>query len=165
MEWIGEGLSSSEINKRCLAFDPPFEVTRSQVDYYRKTRSIELKIIAKVSEATSMTEGYANKEYRVYKLSTLASLMEKDLFGGALWTHQVKSIGSGPTAEVIEFEEFNKAEVDSYLKTLDDIAAEKGERIKTLSHTGKDGRDLPPQIVQVYIPSNNRDDNQPTSPA
>lgn len=165
MEWIGEGLSSGEIDKRALAFEQPFKVSRSQVDYYRKTRSLDLKIINQTNERKAMIEGYANKEHRVYKLSILAALMEKDLFGGVLWTHEVKSIGGGLTAEVIEFEQFNQAEVNAYLKTLESIADEMGHRIKTLSHTGKDGKDLlTPQTI-VYIPANNRDDNQTSSPA
>lgn len=159
MEWVGAGLSSSEIDKLAMAFDPPFKVSRSQVDYYRKTRSLELREIARISEATAMTEGYAKREHRVYKLSILAALIEKDLFGGILWTHEVKSIGGGMAAEVVEYEQFNKAEVEAYLKTLEDIAAELGHRVKTLSHTGKDGKDLlAPQTI-VYIPANGRDEN------
>jgi hypothetical protein len=139
MEWIGEGLSSKEIDDRARNFDPPFTISRSQVDYYRKTRAQDLKSISHISEQTAMTEGYAKKEYRVYKLSLLAALMERDLLNGLLWTNEVKTIGSGPAAEIIDFEEFNKAEVEAYRGVLDDIAAETGGRIKKTELTGGNG--------------------------
>jgi len=103
-------------------------VSRSQVDYYRKTRATDLKAIISISEKNALTEGFAIKEHRVYKLSLLASLMEKDLFGGILWTNQVKGIGGAENFEAVEYEEFNKAEVDAYRGVLDDIASELGQR-------------------------------------
>jgi hypothetical protein len=123
-------LRSDEINERASAFDIPFHVDRQQVDYYRKTRKRDLDAISRISEQTALTEGYAVKEHRVYKLSMLAALMERDLLGGFLWTDEVKGIGSGDAAEIIDYEEFNSAEVVQYRGVLDDIAKEVGGRIQ-----------------------------------
>lgn len=122
-------MSSSEIDTRAAAFDPPFSVTRQQVQYYKSTRDLQLKAIKEIDEKTALTSGYATKEHRVYKLSLLAALMEKDIMGGILWTNQVKGIGGAENFEVVEYEEFNKAEVDAYRGVLDDIAAELGGRV------------------------------------
>jgi hypothetical protein len=134
LKWIAEGLQTDEINGLANSFDPPFSVLRSQVDYYRKTRWIDLEAISKISEKTALVEGYALKEHRVYKLSLLAALMEKDLFGGFLWTDQVKGVGSGEIAEIVDYEEFNGAEVVQYRGVLDDIAKETGGRVQKVDN-------------------------------
>lgn len=136
LEWIAEGLSSTEIDAKAAEFTPPFSVTRQQVQYYKSTRDLQLKAIKEIDEKTALTEGYAVKEHRVYKLSLLAALMERDLLGGIIWTNQVKGIGGAENFEVIEYEEFNKAEIDAYRGVLEDIAAETGGRSKSLALTG-----------------------------
>lgn len=128
LAWVAEGLQSDEINARAGAFDPPFSVDRQQVDYYRKSRSIDLQAIAKVDEKNALTSGYALKEVRVQKLSKLAALLEADLFGGFLWTEETKGVGSGDAAEVIDYDVFNASEVQQYRGVLDDIAKEVGGR-------------------------------------
>lgn len=136
LKWIAEGLQSDEINGLAAAFDPPFSVSRQQVDYYRKTRRIDLETIAKIDEKSALVEGYALKEHRVYKLSMLAALLERDLLGGFLWLDQVKGIGAGDIAQIVEYEEFNKPEVDAYRAVLDDIAKETGGRALKQEHSG-----------------------------
>ena len=89
-----------------------------------------------------MSEGLALKGERVKKLKQLAALMEKDLFGGFLWTDDIKILGKGDAAKVVEFEKFNAAEVKEYRAALDDIAKEVGDRIRRREFTGKDGKDL-----------------------
>jgi hypothetical protein len=69
----------------------------------------------------------------------LAALMEKDIMGGFLWTDDVKGVGSGDVAEVIDYEVFNAAEVIQYRGVLDDIAKETGGRAIRNEHTGADG--------------------------
>jgi hypothetical protein len=128
LEWISEGLQSDEINLRAAVFDPPFEVSRQQVDGYRDRRAVELAAIRRAGEHDALTTGLALKSNRVMKLQQLAALMENDLFGGFLWTDQVKMIGSGPFAKEVDYEEFNTAEVQQYRATLDDIAKEVGHR-------------------------------------
>jgi hypothetical protein len=130
LTWIAEGAQTDEINARAAEFDPPFRVDRQQVDYYRKTRRVDLDAIRQVSEKNALIEGYALKEHRVYKLSLLAALMERDLFGGFLWTEQVKGVGSGDIAEIVDYEEFNAGEVVQYRGVLDDIAKETGGRVQ-----------------------------------
>jgi hypothetical protein len=62
--------------------------------------------------------------------------MEPDIFEGRLWLDQIKSIGSGPDQQVIEFQEFNAAEVKEYRAVLDDIAKEVGGRAQKQEITG-----------------------------
>jgi hypothetical protein len=130
LKWVAEGLQTDEINDRAAVVDDPFEVSRQQVDYYRKTRNTDIKAIRSISEKTALVEGYALKEHRVYKLSILAALLEKDLFGGFIWTDQVKGVGSGDIAEIVDYEEFNAAEIVQYRGILDDIAKEMGGRVQ-----------------------------------
>ena len=137
LKWLAEGLQSTEINSRAAKFKPPFSVSRQQVDYYRKTRNKDLKIIRSINERNAIAEGYALKEHRVYKLSVLAALLESDLFGGFIWLDQVKGVGSGDIAELVEYEEFNAAEIIQYRGVLDDIAKETGGRIHLTDVTSK----------------------------
>ena len=128
LEWISEGLDSGEINTRAAEFDPPFDVSRQQVDWYRATRSLARAVVVGAIEGDALTTGLAIKAERVRKLQQLAAMMEGDIFGGLLWTDQVKMIGSGPFAKEVDYEEFNTAEVQQYRGVLDDIAKEMGHR-------------------------------------
>ncbi len=148
LEWIAAGLQTDEVNERAAEFRPPFSVSRQQVDYYRKTRAIDLKTIQSVNEMDALTSGLALKHERVKRLQQLAALMENDLFGGFLWLEQTKGVGSGDVATLIDYEEFNKAEVDSYRGVLDDIAKEVGHRVQRQEVTGKNGSDL---IIKVTV--------------
>lgn len=150
IKWVMEGLGSGEINERAAVFNPPFSVSRQQVDYYRDTRKIDLDALNRITEQTAIVEGYALKEHRVYKLSLLAALMEQDIFGGLLWTDDVKGVGAGAAAEVVEIELFNKAEVDAYRGVLDDIAREVGGRVKLMDMTSKGEQIAGPT---VYLPA------------
>ena len=132
--WIAEGLDTGEINERAAAFRPPFEVARQQVDFYRKRTQVDLEEIRRAANLDALTEGLARKEVRVSRLQQLAALMERDLFGGFLWTEQVKALGGGEFMQVVDYEEFNKAEVDAYRGVLDDIAKEMGDRKQKVEH-------------------------------
>ncbi len=151
LKWVAEGLSSNEINERAERFNPPFSVSKQQVDYYRQTRRIDLETLNKITEQGALVEGYALKEYRVYKLSMLAALIEADLFGGLLWTDDVKGVGTGPIAEIVEFEEFNGAEVAAYRGVLDDIAKETGGRVTKQEISGKDGKPVPIAVIKMSM--------------
>lgn len=128
LAWIFEGLQTDEINQRAAQFKPPFEVSRQQVDFYRQSRAVDLLAIQAAAEGDALTTGYALREFRVQRLQALALLMERDLFGGFLWVDDVKAVGSGPAQKLVNFEEFNTAEVQQYRATLDDIAKEVGHR-------------------------------------
>jgi len=128
LQWIAEGLETDEINQRAANFKPVFDVTRTQVDYYRSTRKHDLEAIKSVGEFDALRTGLAIKSERVKSLQILAALMWKDLTGGFLWLDQVKGLGSGEFMQVIDYEEFNAAEVKEYRGVLDDIAKELGHR-------------------------------------
>lgn len=160
LTWIAEGLQTDEINKRAAVFEPPFVVTRQNIDRYRRTRALDLKAIAAISETNALTEGYALKEHRVMKLSQLAIMLEKDLMGGFLWTEEVKGVGSGEIAEIVDYEEFNRAEVEAYRGVLDDIAKETGGRKQNVALQNPDGSALQPVTTIIYLPDNGRNDSK-----
>jgi hypothetical protein len=149
LEWIAEGLQTDEINQRAADFNPPFSVTRSNVSKYRSTRKTDLDTIKKVSEKNALSAGFALKEYRVLRLSQLAEMMAKDIFGGFLWTEEVKGVGAGAAAEIVDYDEFNRAEVEAFRGVLDDIAAEMGARTKKIEGSGEDGAILVKMIEVV----------------
>jgi hypothetical protein len=130
LELVASGAKTDEINAAGAEFNPPFHVSRQQVDKYRKTRRMELSSILKVDEQNALRTGLAVKEQRVIRLQKLAELMEHDLLGGFLWTEEIKGVGSGDIAEIVEYDEFNAAEVAQYRGVLDDIAKEVGDRIQ-----------------------------------
>ncbi len=144
LEWIAEGLESGEINKRAAKHKPPFDVTRQQVDHYRKTREVDLKQLKQAGEHTALNSGLAMKSARVELLQRLATAMANDLLEKKLlWLDQAKGIGGAENYERIDYQEFNSAEVQQLRGTLDDIAAEVNDRIKKHEVTGKDGAPIP----------------------
>lgn len=149
LKWIAAGLESDEINEQAAEFTPPFNVSRGQVQFYRRTRQIDIEAIKKGDEHKALNEGLALKTERIKKLKKLAILMERDLFGGLLWTEDVKGVGSGDIAQIVEFEEFNKSEVDAYRGVLDDIAKELGERALRQEVTGKDGKPIKVKTITI----------------
>lgn len=157
-EWVAAGLESGEINSKAAEYEPPFSVSRAQVLYYRQTRGVKLGELMQSSDYDALKTGLALKAERVKKLAQLAGLMEKDLFGGVLWTDDVKMIGSGAYQERVEFEEFNAAEVQQYRGVLDDIAKEVGERAQKTELTGKDGAPLVNiRTIEVVLPPEEND--------
>jgi hypothetical protein len=161
LELIAAGAKTDEINAAGAMFFPPFTVTRDQVFKYRKTRNVELKAILSVDEKNALKTGLALKENRVIKLQQLAALMEHDLLGGFLWTEEVKGVGSGPAAEVVDYDQFNSAEVAQYRGTLEDIAAETGGRTKLVEVAGKGGDAL--KVIIEYADNNNPPDTTPSA--
>ena len=151
LKWIAEGLKSGEINERAAIFIPPFSVSRRQVDYYRQTRDADIKALIAAGEQDALSEGLALKGERVKRLKQLAALLEKDLFGGFLWLDQVKGVGSGDIATLVDYEEFNKAEVDAYRGVLDDIAKEQGHRKQQHEHSGPEGGPIETRITEVIV--------------
>ena len=79
LEWIAEGLETGEINSRAAVLQEPFNVGRSQVDYYRKTRNVRLKQIRQRSDHDQIQRGFALKARRVQVLSNIARLIEREL--------------------------------------------------------------------------------------
>lgn len=151
IRWIAEGLQSDEINNHASTFIPPFSVHRQQVDYYRRTRDADIKALVKAGEQEALSEGLALRGERVTRLKQLAALMERDLFGGFLWLDQVKGVGSGDIAQIVDYEEFNKGEVQEYRGILDDIAKELGHRVQKQEISGHDGLPIPVQITEIVV--------------
>ena len=61
------------------------------------------------------------------------------MLGGFLWLDQVKGVGSGDVAQIVDYEEFNKGEVDAYRGVLDDIAKEMSQRVQRQEVSGPGG--------------------------
>lgn len=136
LSWIAEGLETGEINERAAKFRPAFEVTSAQVDYYRATRDADLRAIARASETQALSSGYALKEQRVLALQQIAELMYRDITGGFLWLDQAKALGAGDNAVIMDYEEFNTAEVQQLRGVFDDIAKEVGQRKQIVEQSG-----------------------------
>jgi hypothetical protein len=87
-----------------------------------------------------MEDGYALVHERVKSLQELAKTLFEELQDPTKrWCKDVKQIGSGESAEKVDIERFNAAEVDQFRGLLDDIAKELGERKVKQEITGKDG--------------------------
>ena len=150
LKLVAEGLQSDEINERTSVFEPPFSASRQQVDFYRRTRQIDIEQLQNDAEHEALNTGLALKSERVKKLRELAARLEKDLFGDEdlIWTNEIKGVGSGSIAEIVEYDEFNKAEIDAYRGVLDDIAKELSQRVQRQEVTGKDGG---AQVIKVEL--------------
>lgn len=124
-----EGLETDEINAQASKFDEPYEVSRQQVDHYRKTRKVKVAQIKDEAETSALKKGFALKERRVESLNKLAEEVERDLLeDGRLWLPDRKAVGTGDYQEIVDVETFNSAEVTQFRGLLDDIAKEVGDR-------------------------------------
>lgn len=143
ISWVAEGLSTDEINERAAKFKPKFEVSWRVVTYYRKSRGVNVQEVREQGELDALKTGLAVKENRVIALNRLAQKMIDDLADGhGLWLTNYKGIGRGQNYEKIEYQEFNRAEVESLRGVLEDIAAEIGDRIRKADLTSG-GKPLP----------------------
>ena len=155
--WLAEGLRSDEINKLAAEFKPKFEVSRAQLVYYRKTRKVDIEALKRAGEGKALSTGLAIVGERVKVLKKIAARLQRDLFEEDLyWLLQVKGVGAGAAAEVVEYEEFNRGEIDALRGVLDDIAKETGGRVNIQEHKGS----LETTLVHIYIPDNERDDKK-----
>ncbi len=84
--------------------------------------------------------GYAFWPKRVQDLVALAELLLSEIHEeDKRWLPDVKAIGMGKFAERVDLVRFNSPLIEQFRKTLDDIAAEMGERAKGVVVTGRDG--------------------------
>jgi hypothetical protein len=144
LSWISEGLTSDIINERAAIFDPPFSVTRQNVDQYRDRYGVVIAELSKAADYAALNAGLARKENRVRLLHQLADKLTADLLkDDLLWLDQVKGIGSQDNYERVEYEEFNTAEVAQLRGVLDDIAKEVGGRVQKIAATDPEGNALP----------------------
>jgi len=76
-----------------------------------------------------METGFAKGHERVKALKDLAVILEDELLqDDKRWCKDVKQVGSGQGAQIVDILRFNAAEVEQFRGLLDDIAKEKGER-------------------------------------
>ena len=84
--------------------------------------------------------GYAQIEQRLCDLNKIGALLFGEIFKeDKRWLPDVKQIGQGDNAERVDIVRFNAPLIQQYRETLNDIAAEMGQRVKGLELTGKDG--------------------------
>ena len=137
---IAEGLLTDEINVRAGLFTSPFNVSKEQVAYYRRTRHQKITELKETYENKALNTGLARVCIRVERLQRLARLLEDDLFEKELtWVEDRKGVGTGSVAEVYNFFRFNSAEIETYRGILDDIAKEVGGRVMKIAPTDPTG--------------------------
>src|SRR5690606_36719299 len=133
---------TDEINKRGKTFKPPFKVTRQNDSKYHKSRGVQLERIVKDDPESALMSGLALRENRVAVPQKNAPRLSSDLFPdrdagqeSTLWLTMVKGIGSHDNYERVEYQEFNRGEIEALRGILDDIAREVGERVQKTDMT------------------------------
>lgn len=140
IQWLGEGLTTDEINELAAKESPPFHITPALNTYYRSTspHKEQIKEIRDRIQEKVFSEGLALASERAKRLLKLARLLEADLHERyKVWLKDVKGIGSGEQFERVEFETFNAAEIKELRAIYDDIAKETGGRINRVDLTSK----------------------------
>lgn len=101
-----------------------------------------------------MYEGLGHDALRVEELKQLfemlkEQMLEKDKDGNQhnLWLPDVKQIGSGKGAKVVDIVRYNSAIIKDMLAVLDDSAKETGGRVRKSEHTGKDGGPIETKVT------------------
>ncbi len=99
-----------------------------------------MKQIEAEAEAGALKKGFALRENRVAALDELTMTLLADLKGN-LWLTRAKALGSGEMTTIVDYEEFNRAEIETVRGVLDDLAKETGGRGYKLSSPteGEDG--------------------------
>ncbi len=132
---------------RAAAFDANWEAMKSQerdaelnfglsLDYERVRK---LKRLADFLEA------------QIYELSEPDPLTGRRSFHN-VWVPDVKIVGKGDTAEVVDIERFNSSLFTQYRETLNDLAKEVGGRVQKQEHSGPDGGALTVRVVYDDAP-------------
>ena len=117
--WIAEGLQTDEINRRSQAEKPPFAVTRSLVEHYRRTRAVDIQKLIAEQEHEALCTGLARRAVRVAKLANLANTVESSLLESA-WLTDVKEVGG----QLVYVEKPNAVMLAEYRAYLEQIAKE-----------------------------------------
>lgn len=65
LEWVAEGLRLQEINARARQDDPPWDITYSQLDHVRRSKSQRVRRIAAAAEHEALHEGLAKRARRI----------------------------------------------------------------------------------------------------
>lgn len=136
-ELVAAGYESDQINELAAQYDPPFSVSRQQVEHYRRNSGPKLKAILEAKKDSPLKQGLAIKENRVSLLQKLADAMHVDLIENQkLWVvDKIITVNNEP----VEVESFNHQEMNQLRGVLDDLAKETGGRkvIEEMKHTGQ----------------------------
>lgn len=147
---IGEGLETDEINARAAKCKPPFEVSRQQVDFYRKSRGVKLKEIAESDEFAALRSGLAIRNERIAQLEKLFTEIKKDLLeNNLIWVKRKRALGSGEFMEIIDEQVLNTAQIKIYRDLLDDIAKETNQRTYAMRESLPEEEDASQVTVTV----------------
>lgn len=88
-------------------------------------------------KAEILSSGLALNFERIEKLDKLADLLWRELnTTDKRWLPDVKQIGQGEQAERVDLVRFNSGLIQQFRETLEDIAAEMGQRVRGLNVTG-----------------------------
>jgi len=160
---IGPGRAISELHRRYTEshinsqHEPPsrvYDTLRQWSSRYGwSSRADEWDATAEDRKNTeydiAMKTGLALDYERVNGLKQLAEFLEGQIYErGAtgkyhnVWVPDVKVVGYGDDAEVVDIERFNGAILQQYRGTLDDLAKETGGRINKQELFGKDGKEI-----------------------
>lgn len=164
-DWLrmGPGRSLAELHRRYTEYDtntqldPPTQVYTtlrnwsSRYDWPNRAEAWDADAEERKTAAynVAMKTGLALDHERVNTLRRLAQFLEDQLYEQGVdgsfhnvWLPDVKVVGYGDDAEVVEIERFNAAIIRELRGTLDDIAKETGGRVAKSELSGPDGEAL-----------------------
>jgi hypothetical protein len=117
--------------------------------------------------AAELNFGLALDYERIRKLKRLADFLEAQIYTRSndgtfpnVWCPDVKVVGKGDAAEVIDIERFNSSIFLQYRGVLDDLAKEVGGRVAKSEISGANGGPLE-TVVRVVYEDRLRDDSNP----
>ena len=97
----------------------------------------------------AMKAGLALDYERVIGLKRIALFLDEQIYEQGtdgkyhnVWLPDVKSVGYGDFAQIVDIERFNAAIIQQYRGVLDDLAKETGGRVEKKEISGRGGGDL-----------------------
>ena len=155
---LQDGLTSTEVNKACARYKPPFQVSDTLCTLYRKKIQVRHEQLKEQGDQQVYVEGFARKENRLIALNLLADRLMLDLLHKAgikgdekVWLKRLKGYGQGNQFFTQEYLEFNEAEFRQLRGLLDDIAKEEGHRSTRIDMTTKTDQN---NISKFVVPPN-----------
>lgn len=142
-ELVAAGEVLSIIREKCDKFEEPFRPSSTLIQAYRGRLGVKIQDLIAKGELCSLNTGLALRENRVAALQQLAKKMHHDLFNEDLiWLDDAKTVAQTR----YDYKQFNKAQIDAYLRILDDIAKETGGRVTKVEVEQKTYTVLPPKL-------------------
>jgi hypothetical protein len=141
--------SYKTLNSWSSRFDWPLRAEAFDANYEDRTNQ---------ERAAEFNYGLALDFERIRALKELADLLYDQLLARddegnliSLWVPDVKVVGHGDNAEVVDIERFNSALVTQYRETLNDLAKEVGGRVQKQEVTGPGGGSIPIVITKMDV--------------